>query len=246
MLDPNSILLTPRNIGKRIAQNRFVAQPMEGNDALDHAVSERAIARYAKLAQGKWGVIVIEALAVQDDALARKNQMVISREHLSGFKALVAAMKEADPNVLVLFQITHSGRKSGKDFSRPTALYAPQEHEHFLDTEEIEEIQRLFIEAALISEEAGADGVDFKLCHGYFGCEMLRPANIRNDKFGGSFENRTRFLAESIPEIRRRLSTRTSSWEAVFPIGKASRVVAEQLACMKQLNIWMKWMSSFG
>lgn len=221
-LTTNSILLSTQKIGNRTAQNRFVAQPMEGNDAIGGKVSERAIKRYAKLASGNWGVIVIEALSVADNALARKNQMVINEANLPGLKALVEAMKAADPNVLVLFQITHSGRKSGRDFSRPTALYEPESWEHLLTTEEIDEIQRLFIEAALLSEAAGADGVDFKMCHGYLGCELLRPANQRPDKWGGSFENRTRFLRESIPQIRERLASkdfilgsRISYWEGI-------------------------------
>ncbi len=221
-LTTNSILLSSQKIGNRTAQNRFVAQPMEGNDAIGGMVSDRAIKRYAKLASGNWGVIVIEALSVADNALARKNQMVINKANLPGLKALVAAMKAADPHVLVLFQVTHSGRKSGRDFSRPTALYEPESWEHLLTTEEIDEIQRLFVEAALLSEAAGADGVDFKMCHGYLGCELLRPANQRSDKWGGSFENRTRFLRESIPQIRQRLvnkdfilGSRISYWEGI-------------------------------
>ena len=199
-------LFSTQTIGKRIAQNRFVAQPMEGNDGIGGAVSPRAIRRYVKLAEGKWGIIVIEALSIDAESLARKDQMVINREHLDGFKTLVSEMKKADPNSIILFQITHSGRKSGKAFSHPTALYEPQEGEHLLTTEEVDEIQRKFVDAVLLAEEAGADGVDFKLCHGYLGCEMLRPANIRDDKWGGSFENRTRLLRESVEQIRARLT----------------------------------------
>ncbi len=206
MPDTYPILMMPQKIGRRTAINRFVAQPMEGNDAVGAEVSRRAIDRYVKLAKGNWGVIVIEALSVAGDALARKNQMVISREHLGGLSRLVSKMKQANPDVLVLFQITHSGRKSGKEFSRPTALYDPAPHEHLLTTDEIDTIHRQFIEAAIIAEEAGADGIDFKMCHGYFGCEMLRPANRREDKWGGSFENRTRFLTEAVSEIRSKIS----------------------------------------
>jgi len=199
-------LFSTQTIGKRVAQNRFVAQPMEGNDAIGGAVSPRAIQRYVKLAEGKWGIIVIEALSIDARSLARKDQMVICREHLDGFKTLVSEMRKADPNAIILFQITHSGRKSGKAFSHPTAMYDPQEGEHLLTTGELDEIQRKFVDAVLLAEEAGADGVDFKLCHGYLGCEMLRPANVRDDKWGGSFENRTRMLRESVAQIRARLT----------------------------------------
>ncbi len=199
-------LFSSQTIGKRVAQNRFVAQPMEGNDSIGGAVSPRAIRRYVELAGGKWGIIVIEALSIDAQSLARKDQMVINREHLDGFKTLVSEMKKADPNSIILFQITHSGRKSGKAFSHPTAMYDPQEGEHRLTTGELDGIQRKFVDAVLLAEEAGADGVDFKLCHGYLGCEMLRPANIRDDKWGGSFENRTRLLRESVAQVRSRLT----------------------------------------
>ena len=43
-----------------------------------------------------------------------------------------------------------------------------------------------FVQAASIAEQTGADGIDFKQCHGYFCTEILRPANIRPDRFGGS------------------------------------------------------------
>ncbi len=204
----NNLLFTEQTINNKKIQNRFVAQPMEGNDGIDGKVSQRAIDRYKKLASGKWGIILIEALSITDDSLARKNQMVIKRENLDGYKKLVSEMKEADPNATILFQITHSGRKAGKAFSQPAVMYNPGPDDHLLTTEELDEIHRQFVEAVLLAEEAGADGVDFKLCHGYLGCEMLRPANIRDDKWGGSFENRTRFLREGVEQIRDRLKNK--------------------------------------
>jgi 2,4-dienoyl-CoA reductase-like NADH-dependent reductase (Old Yellow Enzyme family) len=198
-------LFSPCAIGKRIAPNRFVSQPMECNDSLGGKVSERTIARYEALAAGGWGIIIIEALAIAYDCLARKNQMVLNTENLESFQRLVTAMRRVNPETIILMQIAHSGRKSGKEFSRPTALYAPKEGEHLLTGDEIEAIRKGFVEAVMLAEQAGADGVDFKLCHGYLGCEMLRPANNREDQWGGSFENRTRFLTKSIEEVRARL-----------------------------------------
>jgi 2,4-dienoyl-CoA reductase-like NADH-dependent reductase (Old Yellow Enzyme family) len=252
MLKENNMLFSPMKIGNRTAQNRFVAQPMEGNDAINGKVSQRCIDRYTKLAKGNWGVIVIEALTVSDDALARKNQMIINRENLPGFKTLVSEMRKADPNVIILFQITHSGRKSGKDFSRPTALYDPAPHEHLLTTEEIDEIQRKFVEVSLLSEEAGADGVDFKMCHGYFGCELLRPANQRDDKWGGSFENRTRFLTESVKEIKSRLKSddfiigsRISYWEGIKG-GCGTKSADDALEDLTEMDEVLKLMVKLG
>jgi 2,4-dienoyl-CoA reductase-like NADH-dependent reductase (Old Yellow Enzyme family) len=197
------------SIGNRPLANRFVSQAMEGNDGQPGgSPSDRTIERYKKLAEGHWGVVIVEALTVDPSSKARVNQMILSRENLEGFKLLVREFKAIAPETLLLFQVTHSGRKAVKRHSFPTALYDPQEGERLLKDEDIEGIRKGFVDSSLLAEEAGADGVDFKMCHGYLGCEMLRPGNLREDQWGGSFENRTRFLRESVPEIRSRLKNK--------------------------------------
>jgi 2,4-dienoyl-CoA reductase-like NADH-dependent reductase (Old Yellow Enzyme family) len=178
---------------------------MEGNDGdAGGAVSSRALERYRRLGEGRWGVVVVEALSVDESSLARRNQMILSRANLDGFRRLADTYREANPDGVLLFQITHSGAKAGP-FSSPTALYAREGGAQVLTEAQVEEIRLRFTEAAVLAADAGADGVDFKMCHGYFGAEMLRPANTRADRFGGSFENRSRFLLESIGELRSRL-----------------------------------------
>lgn len=215
------VLFSNISIGAKEAVNRMVSQAMEGNDGdPGGAVSDRAIERYRKLAEGRWGIVVVEALSVDPSSLARKHQMILSPQNLDGFKGLVESYRKANPEGILLFQITHSGAKAGS-FSTPTALYERPGGAAPLSTGDVEAIRRSFVEAALLASDAGADGVDFKMCHGYFGSEMLRPANTRSDRFGGSFENRTRFLAESIREIRSRLGadfilgSRISAYEGI-------------------------------
>lgn len=203
MIDVPSVLRSPAPIGARTAPNRFLAQPMEGNDGENGGCpSDRTVSRYAALGRGLWGVAVVEAVSVVPDCLARVNQLIIEPRNLDGFKRLVGAYKEANPDGILLVQITHSGRK-GFGGTVPTALYEPgPAGARLLKTEDIDGIRRRFVAAARMAEQAGADGIDFKMCHGYFGAEMLRPANARSDGWGGSFEDRTRFLRESVPEIR--------------------------------------------
>ena len=196
------------SFGAKTLTNRFVSQAMEANDGgPGGCVSQQGIDRYKKLASGHWGIVVVEALSADPSSLARVNQMILNRENLEGFKTLVSEFRKIAPETILLFQLTHSGRKAVKSHSTATALYNPVEGEKLLSTQEIEGIRKAIVEAALLAEEAGADGVDFKMCHGYFGCEMLRPGNVRDDRWGGSFENRTRFLTESVEEIRSRLKT---------------------------------------
>ncbi|MCK5851743.1 hypothetical protein KAH27_01830 [bacterium] len=210
-------------IGNCTAGNRFVSQPMEGNDGINGGKpSERTINRYKKLAEGKWGIVIMEAVSVVSTSLARKNGLILNEENLDEFKKLVDEFKKINNNALLLFQISHSGMKSGS-FSEKVTLCPGQSDEFkFLSTDEVENIRQAFVNCTLLAEKAGADGIDFKMCHGYFGGEMLRPMNTRNDKWGGSFENRTRFFAQSIPEIKEQLKnknfilgSRISMFEAI-------------------------------
>jgi 2,4-dienoyl-CoA reductase-like NADH-dependent reductase (Old Yellow Enzyme family) len=207
-----SILFEPLRIGNKTMPNRFFGQAMEGNDGENQGQpSERTVNRYIELARGKWGGVSIEATSVTETSLARINGMIINPKNLDSMKRLVESFKKHSPRACLFFQITHSGERSGP-FSEKVTL-TPEDTGRFpdgsqnsgaryLSADDIEKIKDLFVRGALLAEEAGADGIDFKQCHGYFGGEMLRPSNTREDKWGGSFENRTRFLKEAIGEIR--------------------------------------------
>lgn len=250
MIDVPPILRTPQLIGAQTAPNRFVAQPMEGNDGENGGrPSERTIQRYENLGRGLWGVAVVEAVSVVGDCLARVNQLIMERRNLDAFKRLVGAYKSANPGGILLVQLTHSGRK-GSAGTVPTTLYkGGPTGARFLETSEIEAIRQKFVEAARMVEEAGADGIDFKMCHGYFGAEILRPANVRTDGWGGSFEDRTRFLRESYGEIRAAsvrsdfiIGARISLYEGIrggCGTGAPDELV-EDLSEMKRLVLLMK------
>ena len=83
-----------------------------------------------------------------------------------------------------------------------------------------------FVEAAKIAHDCGADGIDFKNCHGYLGSQLVRPYNDRKWKYGGSFENRTRLLVETVDRVRAELGdkgrvvTRLGIYDAIpYPYG---------------------------
>ncbi|HZJ87677.1 MAG TPA: hypothetical protein VFC80_00815 [Sphaerochaeta sp.] len=215
-------MFSPLQIGGKEAKNRFLVQAMEGNDgAAGGAVSERTRNRYVKLAQGRWGVVVVEAISADPRSLARVNGLILNEKNLGSFKELVDAYKSENPDGILLFQLTHSGIRTGA-FSRRVSMYKdPAIESHILNEQEVEEIRQMMLEASHLSKEAGADGIDFKMCHGYLGGEMLRPANLRDDKWGGSFENRTRFMRSSLTELKESigqdgfiLGSRISMYEA--------------------------------
>lgn len=189
------------NLAGRTVKNRLSTLPMEGNDAEpDGRPSQRTIKRYERLSTGGWGIVYIEAIAPDERGKARPGQLVLTEENLDSFKSLVSRIRAASPDPpLIIFQINHAGRYA----LNPTLAY----HSELLDptwnippdmpeatTDELDAAARACAGAVRLAAASGADAADLKCCHGYLAMELLRPANTRTDKFGGSLKNRLRFL----------------------------------------------------
>ncbi|HEY2547574.1 MAG TPA: hypothetical protein VGI46_16000, partial [Candidatus Acidoferrum sp.] len=202
--------------------NRFAVQPMEGWDGTsDGNPSEHTLRRWQRF--GRSGAKLIwggEAVAVCHEGRANPNQLVAASHTRAGLARLRAALMEAhrqasgsEEGLLIGLQLTHSGRYScpnEKGRSEPRILYRHPILDGrmnlscdypVLTDEEIESIIEEFHRAALLARELGFHFVDIKHCHGYLGHEFL-SAHTREGKYGGSFENRTRFLREVVNGIR--------------------------------------------
>jgi NADPH2 dehydrogenase len=196
--------------------NRFVVQPMEGWDGtLDGHPSELTFRRWRNFGRSgaklMWGC---EAVAVRHDGRANPNQLLIHEETRADLARLRETLADAGgPGLVMGLQLTHSGRYSRpnrKDRAEPRILYRhpildrrlglPHDYALLKDGE-IREIIEDFHRAARMAYDAGFDFVDVKHCHGYLGHEFL-SAHEREGDYGGSFENRTRFLREIVQGIR--------------------------------------------
>ena len=195
-------------VGKKTAPNRIVFQPMECNDADSSGdPSDLTIKRYRRFAEGGAGIIFSESFTLTTESRARKSQMSITEQNSEGLARLIKEMREVNQDSLILFQLNQSGRLSEAAFSKVISVYPTGEADiHVLTEEEIEEIGSNFVKAAVIAKQVGADGIDFKHCHGYVCTEMIQPANTRNDRYGGSFENRTRFFKETVRKMKAALN----------------------------------------
>ncbi len=208
-------------LADRSVPNRLVAQAMEVNSASPGgAVNQSVLNRYKELAEGKWGIVFLEATSITHDHLARSKGLVLNRKTLDGFKRLVETFKKANDSSLFLFQLTHSGRQSGPFSSKVKAYEDEHSDIPVLSESDLDRIREQFIEAVALSKEAGADGVDVKACHGYLGCELLRPLNQREDKYGGSAKNRAWLIASVIKEAVRQypgliVGSRISTYEGI-------------------------------
>jgi NADPH2 dehydrogenase len=219
---PESPLRKPLLRGEIKIGNRIAVQPMEGWDGTpDGLPSVHTVRRWKRFGQsgGKliWGG---EAVAVSHEGRANPHQLVIAEQSRTGLAGLRAVLIEehrrttgSDVGLLIGLQLTHSGR-----FCRPNAHDKPEPrilyHHPILDRRlgltreypllsdgEIGVIIEHFHRAAKMAQELGFDFVDIKHCHGYLGHEFL-SAHTREGKYGGSFENRTRFLREVVHGIR--------------------------------------------
>jgi NADPH2 dehydrogenase len=202
--------------------NRIVVHPMEGWDgAPDGNPSANTVRRWQRF--GRSGAKLIwggEAVSVSHEGRANPSQLVAAAHTEQGLSRLRTALIEehrlaigSDDDLLIGLQLTDSGR-----YSRPNAHGRPEPrilyHHPFLDRRlglpsdfpvltdaEIEVIIENFHRAALMAWKLGFDFVDVKHCHGYLGHEFL-SAHTRPGPYGGSFENRTRFLQEVVQGIR--------------------------------------------
>ena len=213
-------------VGKRTAPNAFAILPMEGCDCeLDGSPSELTLRRYIRFARGGAGLIWFEACAVVPEGKANERSMALTRDNLDQFKRMLEKVRSearakngADAEPLCILQLTHSGR-----YSRPVGhVSAPMiaVHDPLLDPpvglkgdepvvsdEYLDNLQQRYVEAALLAQEAGFDGVDIKACHRYLMSELL-SAREREGRYGGSFENRSRMLLETIAKVRAALDAR--------------------------------------
>ncbi len=236
---PDSPLAQPLEAGGIRIGNRWVIHPMEGWDAeTDGTPSDLVRARWRNFARSGakwlWGG---EAMAVVPEARANPNQLIIQESTRDSLARLVEETLEvhraevgSTDDLLLGFQLTHSGRFSkpeSKTRMQPQILYPhpvlnakfrlPEDYP-VLGDDEIERIVERVIAAARIAESCGARFVDVKHCHGYLGHEFL-GAHERPGKFGGSFENRTRFLREIAAGIHAatglRIGVRLSAFDLV-------------------------------
>jgi len=202
--------------------NRWCILPMEGWDGLeDGRPSDLTHRRWVRFGQSGakliWGG---EAVAVRHEGRANPNQLWIREETKADFAALreglVRAHKERfgrDDDLLVGLQLTHSGRfcrPNRKDRMEPKILYhhpildsrfgIPREYP-VLNDDEVRDLVSDFVTAARLASECGYSFVDIKHCHGYLGHEFLSAVD-RPGPYGGTLENRTRFLREVVEGIR--------------------------------------------
>lgn len=221
------VLMSPIKIGNRTSLNRFYIQAMECNDADPEGnPTDLTYKRYENLFKGESGIVSLEAISVTDKSRSRRNQLTIMQRNIASLTKFVEKIKAVNPNIIFIFQLTHSGELSKPDFSRRVCVKPLYGYGgDVLTDEELDKIMDDFVSSSKIAHEVGADGVDLKLCHGYLGTQILRPYNDRKWKYGGPWENRRQFAFDMFERVIKEVDDKNflvgakiSVWEG-FPGG---------------------------
>jgi len=214
---------TVQVMGRRLS-NRWCIHPMEGWDGTPEGnPTELTLRRWQRFglsgAKLIWGG---EAVAVRHEGRANPNQLRASEATKAGLaklrETLLAAHKQSfgtTDDLLVGLQLTHSGRfcrPNEKAKAEPRILFhhpildgrvgiKADDNSAIMTDADIDRLIDDFVTASKMAHDLGYDFVDLKACHGYLGHEFL-GAHTRPGKYGGSLENRTRFLRDMVGRVR--------------------------------------------
>ena len=208
-------------------KNRIVMAPMCMYSASKEGIAQDwHFTHYMSRAVGGVGLILLEATGVENRGrISDRDLGLWNDDQIEGLKRIVEACKKHGAKVGI--QLAHAGRKS-EVLSEPNIAPSPIAFSDNYRTpvemtkEDIKQVKLAFKEAAVRAEKAGFDTIELHAAHGYLISEFLSPlTNQRTDEYGGSMENRTRFLKEILKEVK-------SVWPHEKPI--IVRVSAEDYA----------------
>jgi N-ethylmaleimide reductase len=206
-------LFTPEKVGSAMVENRVVMAPMTRCRAIDNVPNE-LMAEYYKQRSGA-GLIITEGTSPSPNGLGyARIPGIFSKQQVEGWKMITSAVHEDGGKIFV--QLMHTGRishplnmPSGARILAPSAVEAAGQM--WTDTEMLQDFpvpaamtdedllhaKTEFVDAALNAMDAGFDGVELHGANGYLLEQFLSPvSNIRKDSYGGSIENRCRFVIE--------------------------------------------------
>jgi 2,4-dienoyl-CoA reductase-like NADH-dependent reductase (Old Yellow Enzyme family) len=172
----------------------------------DGCLSDEEIGWLAMRAAGGFALVMTAAAPVQQVGQGYPGQLgIFDDQHVEGLMRFAAAVR--GHGSISAVQLYHGGERADPELvGTPVAPSdSSRNGARGLNLDEVEQVREDFIAAALRAEKAGCDGVQIHGAHGYILAQFLSPTiNRRDDRYGGSFENRARLMLEVIDGIRRR------------------------------------------
>lgn len=189
-------------------KNRVVMPPMcMYSSDKEGKVNSWHFVHYATRAIGGVGLIILEATGVEKRGrITDKDLGIWEDSQIEGLKSIVEEVKKHGAKVGI--QLGHAGRKCEIDYEEIIAPSAIAYSDRYktpkeMTKEDIKTVIDAFKQAAFRAYKAGFDIIEIHAAHGYLINEFLSPlSNKRNDEYGGSLENRARFLKETVKAVR--------------------------------------------
>jgi 2,4-dienoyl-CoA reductase-like NADH-dependent reductase (Old Yellow Enzyme family) len=200
-------LFEPIKVKNIVIPNRIVSMPHSTRFGAEGLVTERMIAYQRERAKGGVGLIVTEAQSIHPSSQPRLGMIHNWDDRvIPGLKRLADTVHEHGTKIFG--QLIHQGRQMTSSFTNrpilaPSPIPCPLRREvpKGMELEDIHEIVHAFGQAARRLKEAHFDGVELQGAHGYLLQQFMSPfSNKRKDQYGGSLENRLRFVFEVITE----------------------------------------------
>lgn len=219
------MLYTPIKFRNIELKNRWVMSPMCMYSCENGMANDFHFVHYGSRAQGGTGLIVVEATGVEPKGRITNHCMGIWNDEQAEKLQRIANFVHENSESKIGIQLAHAGRKGstwnnkqisveeGWETVAPSSIpYHPSERiPHALTTGEVKEQVQNFKEAAKRAVKAGFDVIEIHGAHGYLIHQFLSPlSNIRTDEYGGSFENRIRFLIEIVDAVNEVLNENTA------------------------------------
>ena len=212
-----NLLFTPITLpnGTTIKNRFFKSAMSEGMGTRDFQPKKNIATLYKRWAEGGTGLIITGNIMVDPKGTAEPGNIVFDKN--SNMEILKNWAKQGQQHgAKVMVQLNHPGKQAPKTVSKQTV--APSavplgnglnklfSTPRALATNEVEELVQKFVTSAKVAKEAGFSGVQIHAAHGYLISQFLSPHdNRRTDKYGGSLENRMRFLKEIYLGMREEL-----------------------------------------
>jgi len=205
-------LFSPIKINKTEIKNRIVYPSMGVWYSMDGKLNNRYVNYYVERAKGGAGIVTVGPVGIGEMGLGLAGPSINSDEAIPSFAELAKAIQNYGAKAWI--QLFHGGayvkpiQIMNQQPIAPTSIFSvfsgSQTKEMTL--EDIKNVQEAFVRCAERAKQAGFDGVEIIASAGYLICQFLSPLrNQRTDEYGGSFENRIRFVREIIEQMRQRL-----------------------------------------
>jgi 2,4-dienoyl-CoA reductase-like NADH-dependent reductase (Old Yellow Enzyme family) len=228
-----SQLFQPMQIGTMTLDNRIIIAPMCQYSAEDGTANDWHMIHLGQMALSGAGLLIIEATSVSPEARITPGDLgLYNDDNEAGLARVLKAIRTYSP-IKVAMQLAHAGRKAssrapwdgGSQIAHddplswtavaPSAIaHSPKEDPpRALDAAGLQKIKDDFVTTARRAATLGIDGLELHAAHGYLLHEFLSPiANHRDDRYGGSLENRMRFPLEVFDAVRREFPADKPVW----------------------------------